>query len=85
MIVGLLFSTIRPAYIHLIDNAKTDNVVSEIKEIEFEIDQFYKDNGRYPDSLFDIFDAVPLDPWGNPYQYLNINDAQDEFLLVTIV
>ena len=74
LIAGLLFGMLRPAYVHIIDEKSSDEATDEIRKIGSSIDQFYKDNGRYPDSLDEIFNPVPLDPWGNPYQYLNIKD-----------
>lgn len=35
------------------------------------IDKFFEENGFFPDSLDEIYDPVPLDPWGNPFQYIN--------------
>ncbi len=33
--------------------------------------------GRLPDSLADIGMGGLLDPWGNPYQYLNLSDPNN--------
>ena len=74
LIVGLIYSTITPAFLHLVEEKRADEVVDEIEDMGLEIDQFFEDNGRFPDSLDEIFSPVPLDPWGNPYQYLNIKD-----------
>ena len=73
IIVGLIFGMVRPAYMHYLDNARSESAADEIKEISDSIDKFYKDNGYYPDSLEEVMSPVPLDPWGNPYQYLRID------------
>lgn len=73
LIAALMFSTIRPAYTHLANEAKSKGSVNEIEDISAEIDDFYEENGDYPDSLEEVFDSVPIDPWGNPYQYLRID------------
>ena len=39
------------------------------------IDDFFDANGFFPASLEDVYDPVPLDAWGNPYQYLNHENA----------
>lgn len=75
VIFGLLFGMIHPVYLHYVDEAKSKDVVTQIKELEKEIDDFYKDKGYYPDSLDEVISPPPLDPWGNPIQYLKIKDA----------
>lgn len=74
VIVGLLFGMIRPAYIHIYDEKKSVESAEEIRKMGLKIDQFFKENGHYPDSLGELYDPVPSDPWGNPYQYLNIKN-----------
>jgi len=44
--------------------------------MQTDIDKFFKDNGRFPDSLEEIYGEVSLDAWGNPYQYLNHDKAK---------
>lgn len=72
LVIGLLYSTVRPAYTHLVNEAKSDDSQRDIEELSIAIDDFYDKNGYYPDSLDQVFDEVPLDPWGNPYEYLRI-------------
>ena len=55
------------------ESAKITTTSETIKEMQTDIDQFFKDNGRFPDSLEEVFGEVPLDEWGNPYQYLNMS------------
>ncbi len=40
-----------------------------------EITAYKTGNGTYPNGLDDIGQGGLLDPWGNPYEYLNIVDA----------
>lgn len=72
IIVGLFFMTFSPAALKMIESAKITTTTDEIEDMQTEIDDFYKTNGRYPDSLEEVFGEVPLDEWGNPYQYLNM-------------
>lgn len=58
------------------DNAKTSIAIDEIEDIQINIDEFFKEKGRYPDSLEEVFGEVPLDEWGNPYQYLNLSTVK---------
>jgi general secretion pathway protein G len=73
LMVALLLSTIGPAYFHLQDEAKSEDTKEEIEVLAIEIDEFFITNGFYPDSLDQVFSPVPVDPWGQPYQYLRIS------------
>ena len=73
VILGLLFSMVRPVYLYYIDTAKSDSAADELQEIADKIDQYYKDHGAFPDSLDQVISPPPVDPWGSPYQYLRID------------
>jgi len=75
VIVSLIYMTVSPAIINSVNNAKTTTADNDIKEAQIAIDDFYKINGRFPDSLDEVFAEIPLDPWGNPYQYTNIQNG----------
>lgn len=54
--------------------AKNEETIQNIKEIEIAIENFYIENGyQYPSSLSQIGMNNKLDPWGHPYNYLNID------------
>jgi hypothetical protein len=57
-----------PAYVYLVDKARTKKTIDEISEMQ-------RDINRYPDNLNEIYPAPPVDPWGNTYKFLNIKDA----------
>lgn len=78
LIAGLMFGIVRPVYLNMVDTGKSDSVVDEVKDIELKINDFYKDNGFYPDSLIEVYGEIPLDPWGNPYEYLRIDGGKFE-------
>jgi len=71
IIVSLLIAVIVPAMTKLENSAKSGTTEDEIVDIQTDIDDFFDANGFYPNSLADLFDAIPLDPWCNPYQYFN--------------
>lgn len=73
LIVGLTYGMVSPVYFHLVEEARSKTVIEEFKEIDMKIDKFVEENGRLPDSLIDVFGEIPLDPWGNPYEYLRID------------
>lgn len=72
LMVALIFTVVSPAIIYHIDSAKSKDTIEVMTEITQDIDDFIVQNGRIPDSLEEVFGTVPLDPWGNPYQYLKI-------------
>jgi general secretion pathway protein G len=54
--------------IYLADLAKA---VGDIHSIETDLTGYEATNGQLPDSLSQVGDDTIIDPWGNPYQYLN--------------
>jgi general secretion pathway protein G len=74
-IIGALMAIAIPNYSRHIEQARVTKVISEMKILENEILVYAMDNDSYPESLADIGRANVLDPWGNPYQYLNIATA----------
>ena len=76
VIAGLFFMTFSPAALKMVETAKINTTTQVIKDMENDIEQFFKENGRFPDSLEEVYGEVPLDEWGNPYQYLNMDKAK---------
>ena len=59
------------------DRANTVQAKSDILLIESVIERFYIADLKYPESLGELTGQIPqLDPWGNPYQYLNITTTK---------
>jgi general secretion pathway protein G len=77
MVATLLLSLMIPAALRMIDKAKNDKALTDLEQIQARIATFYRANYRYPLSLMEIYVSAPIDPWGNPYQYLNIADTPD--------
>jgi general secretion pathway protein G len=63
-------------YTRALESSRVTSAVGDIKTIEGEITLFYVNNRRYPDSLAEAGHGETTDPWGNPYQYLNIETAK---------
>ena len=72
-IIGILLSVASPAYQNYKDKRDYSNTVQSILAIQKEIDRFYIENNRLPDSLAEIDMADLTDAWGTPYYYLNIS------------
>lgn len=75
LIAGLLFSTVAPVYKRVVEEKRSDQTADSIEMISDKLDDYYKTHGHFPDSLSEIYDPVPLDPWGNPYEYLRIQGS----------
>jgi general secretion pathway protein G len=60
-----------PNLMSALDAARIARAVSEIDTLEDEITLYLTINGQFPASLAQIGYGGLLDPWGNPYQYLN--------------
>lgn len=73
LIFGLMYGMATPIYVQYLNDAKTEEVEKAIVNISLDIDDFFYQNGHYPDSLEEVYGEVPLDEWGNPYQYLRID------------
>ncbi len=65
-----------PNLVAAMDQAKVARAVGDIHTIGNEAEEFFILNNRFPDTLADINRGNYLDPWGNPYQYLNFADTK---------
>jgi general secretion pathway protein G len=76
VIASLLLTIAVPAYEGHADRARIAKARGEIGTITIEIERFrLKNLDRIPDSLAELGIQISLDPWGGPYQYLNIVNA----------
>jgi general secretion pathway protein G len=79
MLVGALVSHIAalaiPAYTGYIDRARVSRAVADIGGISLQLARWQTSFGVLPDTLADADLDGQLDPWGSPYVYLNIANA----------
>lgn len=75
-IIGVLAAIGIPNYNRSIEDAKATKAIGDISVLEKEIIAYSVSNDEYPESLEDIDREDMTDPWGNPYQYLNIATAK---------
>jgi general secretion pathway protein G len=75
MILATLASLGAPLYANTLNNARITKAVADIRILEKEILVFQLFNGTLPNNLTQIGRQSLLDPYGNPYQYLNIANA----------
>ena len=82
VIIAIMASFVVPSVINRPDQARSTKLKNDVLTIESALDLFKLDNGKYPSSENGLRELVqdkdnmylkrlPLDPWGNQYQYLN--------------
>ena len=70
-IIGLVSMVALPTYQSHIRKVDINNAARDITMIGFLIKDYSISSRKLPDSLSDINSQGMLDPWGNPYQYVN--------------
>ena len=77
-VVTLFVAMMIPAALSLMSKARNRTALAGLVQIQEKVYEFHRANDRYPDDLGEVYpDGVPHDPWGAPYQYLNIADAEN--------
>ena len=76
VVAALLAALAVPAYTGAVARARIARAVGEIGALSIEIDRFsLNNNDQFPTTLVDLPVEIPVDPWGNQYQYFNIRAA----------
>lgn len=71
-IVGALAGLAIPNYLGFLDKARVARAIAEVRYIERVIDSYESAYAALPNSLAQVGAGEMVDPWGNPYEYLNI-------------
>ena len=71
-ILAVIASIAVVGYRGYIETTKVNITIDQLAEMSIALTDYGQDNGKFPDSLAVIGLDTMLDPWGNPYQYLNI-------------
>lgn len=74
-VVGILGSLAVSAYNGYVVESRIGRAILEIRNIELVVSDYASDTGVFPATLADVGADSMRDPWGNPYQYLNIANA----------
>jgi general secretion pathway protein G len=75
-IVGVLTAVAIPIYGGYTDRQDRRTTITDIRVLETAIVRFRTEFGSFPNSLDRVAEPGLVDPWGNPYEYLNIEDLQ---------
>ena len=65
-----------PNYLGAVEQAKVAKAIGDIHTIGNGIIGYEATNRQYPATLADIGFGETLDPWGQPYQYLDFTDVK---------
>jgi general secretion pathway protein G len=74
-VVAALAAIAIPQFHGYSERARVKQAVADIQVLEGTIGAYSREYGRPPKQLTFAVDPVPLDPWGNAYQYLDIAGA----------
>lgn len=76
--VGVLSAIGLPSYTAYLNRARVTQASADISGIELLIARYgISSNGRPPASLA-VLGYAGLDPWGNPYQYLDLTNPHNQ-------
>ncbi|RRS32604.1 MAG: hypothetical protein OI74_11000 [Gammaproteobacteria bacterium (ex Lamellibrachia satsuma)] len=79
LIAIAIFALITAITIPMLEGFKEESgyaiAIRDIKLLDHSARVFFLSESRYPQTLEEIENDIELDPWGNPYQYLNIADG----------
>jgi len=76
VVFSLLVALAVPAYTGMVNRGKVAGAIGDIGSIAVAVERFaVNNNDRLPNTLAELNMDIPLDPWGNPYRYLNIRAA----------
>jgi general secretion pathway protein G len=76
VVFSLMAALAVPAFNGFVVRAKVSGAIGDIGSLAIEIERFgVNNNDRLPMTLNELPIDIPLDPWGNEYQYLNIRAA----------
>lgn len=76
-LAAILLAIAVPTYSSYLNRAKTRQAIADMQALEQQLKLYevQSEQGALPAALADIGIAVPVDPWGNPYQFLNLAGA----------
>jgi len=72
-ILAVLAGIVIPIYTQYKVKLDTAIAVTDIINIQVAIESYEQANDVYPSSLTDVNMNLLLDPWGTPYEYLNLD------------
>jgi len=75
-IIAIIMALAIPSYSAYIRKGRIKRAIAEMHMLEIQINSYKTSNDHLPAELIDIGSGGGIpDPWGHPYQYLNIADG----------
>ena len=75
-ILAMLAGIAYPSYQRYAERARVAQAVIDIASISAAVKAYAVDSLAYPANLDEVGKAGMKDPWGNPYQYTNLDDVK---------
>ena len=76
VVFALFIALAVPAYNNFANRGRVAGAIGDVGSLAIAIERFsVNNNDRLPNTLDELPMDIPLDPWGNEYQYLNIRTA----------
>lgn len=76
VVAALLAAVAIPSYSRYIERARVAAAIGDIGKIQIALDTFITNNNSlYPASLAAVGEETRIDPWGNQYQYLEMESG----------
>lgn len=76
VVATMLVTLAIPSYQRQVTRAKVSAAIGDIAKLSLAVESFrLNNNDRIPLTLEEMGVPVPLDPWGRPYEFLNIPAA----------
>ncbi|MGQ0383934.1 MAG: prepilin-type N-terminal cleavage/methylation domain-containing protein [Gammaproteobacteria bacterium] len=73
--IAVLAAIAVPAYRAHLERVDVTRAIGDVHDLGLTLERWRTNNGRYPDTLAEAGLDGRIDPWGNPYAYLNIDGA----------
>ena len=73
LLIGVLTAIALPSYSRYRDRVMTAHAVATIVSVAALIDRYVQDERQYPPDLAALRIPTPIDPWGHPYVYYNVD------------
>ncbi len=76
VVATMLMAIAIPGYQGYVERAQNRNAIAAIGEMQLALYRFELTTGAFPATLAEAGLDGRLDPWGNPYEYLNLAGAR---------
>lgn len=72
-VISIIVSVAIPSYRSYFYKTQVRQATTDVRALSAKVDLYYTDTGRYPADLTVVGCSATtcIDPWGNPYQYIN--------------